>query len=353
MLEFLLENTESDKEKCIKELRERKYPVYIYGIRKTSEYVVKVLREAGIEISGYVVDECYYTDLNKEKNIYLFSQIESSHYDIVVGFSLYCISYEKMEKNEIGNKGNVYVVDFKHLIDREYFKGNIDKFQETYSMLQDELSKKTMTAFLQCRMNDKGRALYEVYRPNQYFDDIMTFDRDEVYVDCGMYNGDTIMEFIQRVPEYRHIYGFEIDKSNIKKMESNNIRDLTVINKGVWSRETELSFISDNTSSSISHEGGNKVWTTTIDSVCGDEKVTFIKMDIEGSELEALRGACNTIKKNMPKLAICVYHKKEDLITIPQYLKQFNNEKYKYKFYLRHHGMGPDELVLYGIPIEG
>lgn len=67
-------------------------------------------------------------------------------------------------------------------------------------------------------------------------------------------------------------------------------------------------------------------------------------MDIEGSELRALMGSEETIKKYKPKLAICIYHKREDLITIPQYIKIIVPE---YKLYLRAHFPYVSETVLY------
>jgi hypothetical protein len=78
----------------------------------------------------------------------------------------------------------------------------------------------------------------------------------------------------------------------------------------------------------------------------GDGRVDFIKMDIEGSELNALQGAQNTIRKYKPILAICVYHKKNDLLTIPAYIHSICPE---YKFYLRAHSKYSQELVLYAV----
>ena len=69
-------------------------------------------------------------------------------------------------------------------------------------------------------------------------------------------------------------------------------------------------------------------------------------MDIEGAELEALRGAAKTIRRCKPKLAICVYHRREDLITIPQFIKSISSG---YKLYLRGHLYCPSEVVLYAI----
>ena len=74
--------------------------------------------------------------------------------------------------------------------------------------------------------------------------------------------------------------------------------------------------------------------------------MTFIKMDIEGSELEALKGASTTISANKPKLAICVYHKIEDFWEIPIYINKLAPE---YKFYVGHHtvSLTCPETVLY------
>jgi hypothetical protein len=95
----------------------------------------------------------------------------------------------------------------------------------------------------------------------------------------------------------------------------------------------------------INDNGKFQIDVDSIDNIVKD-KVSFIKMDIEGAELEALRGAKNTILKYKPKLAISVYHKQDDLINIPQYILQLNE---KYKLYLRHYGESTDETILYAV----
>lgn len=76
------------------------------------------------------------------------------------------------------------------------------------------------------------------------------------------------------------------------------------------------------------------------------EGASYIKMDIEGAELKALEEARNTIVNYKPKLAICVYHKPEDIIEIPLYIHKIVPE---YRFYLRHHSKTAEETVLYAI----
>lgn len=84
----------------------------------------------------------------------------------------------------------------------------------------------------------------------------------------------------------------------------------------------------------------------SLDHLLGDERVTYIKMDIEGAELNALKGGANIIEKYKPKLAISLYHKAEDIYEIPLYLKSLVPE---YKFYIRHYTDLWEETVLYAV----
>ena len=177
---------------------------------------------------------------------------------------------------------------------------------------------------------------------------------NEIFVDAGAYNGDTIMKFMEKVKGHYHsIFAFEPDESSIKDLavsiEKRKIRDTFIYNKGAWREKGSIKFNTDQENgarSSFSENGSANVDVESIDNILIGQDATFIKMDIEGSELAALQGAERTIKKSKPKLAICVYHKPEDLITIPQYLKKIVPE---YKFFLRHHLFISQELVFYAV----
>lgn len=78
----------------------------------------------------------------------------------------------------------------------------------------------------------------------------------------------------------------------------------------------------------------------------GEEKVTFIKMDVEGAELEALKGARKTIMKHHPRLAISIYHKPEDIWEIPAYILSLSED---YRFYIRHYQFSKNETILYAV----
>lgn len=174
---------------------------------------------------------------------------------------------------------------------------------------------------------------------------------NDVFVDAGVFDGHDIYDFIDFCDnKYNRIYGIEPDSrcymESMAKLE--NVKNLTLLNKAVWDCETSLQFKEApeiGSSSIISSIGSYSVDTIMIDSLMNQEIVTFIKMDIEGAELKALKGAEATIKKYAPTLIISIYHKPEDIIDIPAYILKLNP---KYKLYIRHRSSYSfDETVLY------
>ena len=183
------------------------------------------------------------------------------------------------------------------------------------------------------------------YKPSYFQQDFINLYDNETYVDVGCYTGDTIKQFFDACKgKYKKIYGFEPHPVNFKTTNETvkrlGLQNVHILPNGAWSSEGEFAFISEYGDAAkaggarIMDHGDMHIKTTTIDKALGDENVTFIKMDIEGAELEALKGAENTIKRCKPKLAICIYHKPEDIVEIPMYLFSIMPD---YRFYLRHH----------------
>lgn len=231
---------------------------------------------------------------------------------------------------------------------------NIDKYIFVYSLLSDEESRKTFLNYILYRMFVDISYLNEVTSNEQqyYINDIFSESNNEVFVDCGAYNGDTIMQYIEfRKNDYKKIYVYEPAIDNIEKINQNTVglHDINIINRGVWSSNDVLTFSSHmpDSANRILPGGDIVVQVSTIDTDI-HEKINFIKMDIEGAELDALLGARTHIISDRPKLAICVYHTVQDIWKIPQFIYNCNN---KQKFYLRYHGTNvPEELVFYANP---
>lgn len=171
----------------------------------------------------------------------------------------------------------------------------------------------------------------------------------EVFVDGGCFDGDTSIGFSNWCAGEGYVYAWEPDPINFKQcerlFESNNI-SYRLIPKGLWSSPKKLKLRTAGGCSTITDEE----WNTVIEVDCIDrlinEPVTFIKMDIEGSEHEALLGAERMISQHSPKLAISIYHKPEDIWELPWLIHKFNPT---YRFYLRHYSLSWSETVLYAI----
>lgn len=198
--------------------------------------------------------------------------------------------------------------------------------------------------------------LFDLIEGKQYFDlkELHPVDR-EIFVDAGAYDAGTSLEFMEWCQgKYDKIYCFEPDLINLDRIRKKvvNIDKLELINKGLWDRETVLSFASSGSGMSKIIEDcrdskvNNMIKVTSLDTELKDIPVSFIKMDIEGAELKALEGAKEIIKKYKPKLAICVYHKAEDIYTIPEFVLSLHPN---YKLYFRHYGFTESETVMYAI----
>ena len=179
---------------------------------------------------------------------------------------------------------------------------------------------------------------------------VIRLNEEEVYVDGGSFDGDSIKIFMERVSGlYKRIYAFEPDPKTYKKLCENLLEyeNIVTVNKGLHSCENQLRFNNDGSRGAIIADAGNIVINTcAIDHVVTDQVATFIKMNIEGTELEALDGARETITKSKPKLAISLYHRPSDLWAIP---KKISNLGLGYEMHLSQHDGGIIESVLYAI----
>lgn len=183
-----------------------------------------------------------------------------------------------------------------------------------------------------------------------YFDkEIMLPETNEVFIDCGFYDGFSTKQFIKWCNyNYEKIIAFEPDPKNYKAaLEIKDINFLELHNSGCWCEKGILNFIGGQGEASyIDYKGKDVIYVETIDDVLQGERCTFIKMDIEGAELKALQGAKNTITKFHPRLAISIYHKSEDVIEIPAYILSLCQD---YTFYIRHYTFRRCDTVLYAV----
>lgn len=216
------------------------------------------------------------------------------------------------------------------------------------TILSDQKSVDLLERIVELRNTGENR-LYEVFAGRQYYQqDIFDFS-NEVFLDCGCYHGEEI-DYLKSLQCGQHtIYAFEPDSINYAylKEKYQDMQDVILMDCGVWKESGELCFHEKGTAgSTIIENGEKKIKVEAIDNII-TERVTFIKMDIEGAELEAIEGARKTILKNMPKLAICIYHKNDDLWKIPLRINELSKE---YEIFIRQHSLSLSDTVMYARP---
>ena len=234
-----------------------------------------------------------------------------------------------------------------------YFKHK-NNIENIYNILDDEESKRQYLAQIDCRINRNFEGLPPVDTKNQYFPSgVFNLTNHESFFDAGAYDGDTINEFCKRTNNrFEHYYALEPDPGNRTKLQKNvdsmGIQNVSMLPYAVGDENCILKFDANGGSgSSISENGALEVECVRIDEKFADTPLTYLKFDIEGFELNALKGAIKTIEKYKPKLAVCLYHKPDDLWTIPEFLI----ERFPfYEFHVRSHFYDGWEFVLYAIP---
>ena len=229
---------------------------------------------------------------------------------------------------------------------------NREQYRWLARELSDNKSRDVLDAVLTFRQTLEPHVLAPVVEPELYQSDgLLGYGDDEVYIDGGAFDGDTIRLFSSRVGgRYARIYAFEPDPTTFARLKQNFASEprVELINAGLYHRKQTLRFRDDASRAAIfAGDGGTEIEVTTIDDVVGEERVTFIKMNIEGAEIDALKGAARTIRRWRPKLAISAYHRPSDLWCIPRLVRWLRED---YGLYLRQHDGGVIETVLYGLP---
>lgn len=230
-----------------------------------------------------------------------------------------------------------------------------DRLRHARSLFADERSLQVFDTILRRALAaDKDIELMpSICDPNQYFNkDVMALAEDESYVDIGAYDGDTVGYFMKAANNrFDSIHAFELDPANYRQLLANvekmpNRERVKPVNFGVWDEECEIRFSTGKSQSTVG-AGENVGRVVPLDKALADQRVSFIKMDIEGAELHALRGGRQLISSQKPKLAVCVYHHISHLWEIPAYIRELLPE---HRLFLRHYTNLEYETVCYAVP---
>ncbi len=250
----------------------------------------------------------------------------------------------------------------KTLLDNhiEYYQNYKEDILSAYHLFNDEISCESYLRCMQTHLKRKLVKMIEFPEEDQYLPCDINLKRNRSRViNCGAYDGDTIRKIVAKDGKIEALACFEPNLNTFELLSSfvnENIlsvaNDVSLFPCGVDESNKLVKFSQNGASSSTlsasttSEKTQNETYipVVKIDSVLPNFGPTYINMDIEGAELNALRGAEKTIAKFLPDLAICVYHTPSHYWEIPLFLSQLHPG---YKLYLRNYTYFTNESVLY------
>ena len=232
----------------------------------------------------------------------------------------------------------------------------LDHFRDLLAFgdrLADEASRQTLYRVMRYRLTHDLRELQTINEPFDrqfYGNPFMALRPDEVLLEGGAYDGDSIRHFLSHGGgRYGQIIAFEPEPANFVRLSAfaaaqPNIR---AVCKGLSNVNGTLRFSNGmGMASHVSADGEIEIAVCRIDDEV-TEPVTLLKLDIEGAELDALDGARETLRRNVPKLAVAVYHRPGDILAIPAFVEALDR---KQRLYLRHHTGFHYDTTFYSIP---
>ncbi len=347
----------SEKRVLAQSLLEGEGPVFVMGRNKYAEYVSSVLGRYDRSVSAYV------DDFTEDKS-FMGKPVISSE-DIPDGLVVSCVVDGRplTALNRLRTCGVLNIIDYFSLVrlepqlfpppefcenNRRDIEENERKYLWLRGILEDPLSLRTLDSIVAFRYSfDLDFMTWFAFKTDeQYFEMFLKRGDEEIFVDGGGFDGKTSEQFVLAVHGYDKIYFFEpsIEMLNIAKERLSQYPRIKFAQKCLYDRKAMLTFdATKGSTSSISSLGNDIVEAVCLDDIITD-KISFVKLDIEGSEVEALKGSEKTIVKYRPKIAVAVYHNQEHFWKIPEYLLSLDKT---YKVHLRHYTEGILETVMY------
>lgn len=333
-------------------LRQTDKPIVLYGMGNGADKIIDWCEQHKVQVSavfasdGFVRNQqfrgftvCSYHDVLEKfgDNILIVIAFASELPEVLARFQQLASKHEVVAPH-------LPLFSETELVSSAWLRQYAEQLQKVYGRLGDELSRKVFAAALNYKLSGDIKYLFDCESQRQAdLRQLFTFTEQETYLDLGAYNGDTVQEFLQLVHgRYKQIVAVEPDRRNFKKLERLTKmlpQGFAAVQKGIWQQPGEMWFSdSGGRQSTLLAAHKKQVPVDSVDHLGGGLDVSYIKMDVEGAEKEALAGGLQTIKRCRPKILLAAYHYDNDLFQLPLILWEMVPE---YKIYLRKHPYVP------------
>lgn len=344
---------------CLKRLKVDGNDVILYGAGYCGHEALSLMQQYGIPVRAVCDD----FRAGEELDGYAIVRLDDVHPDdhtvifITSGFN----AKMKQRLSSLNLLPHYREVDFgRYDAEKEtpsYFKEHENELKRAWNLLADERSREILQRLVDYRISRDLKCLVGMEEENQYFppkNDIpVLWDGDDVFLDLGAYDGDSLRGFIEYTGDrYKKIIAVEASRKNYDMLVKNteNLPRVRCVNIGIYKERGQVRFELNDAKNSFASEDGTAVLDVdSVDHILDGEAVTTIKMDIEGAEYDAILGMEKTLQ-NHPVLMVSIYHKVEDLFRLQLLIEKMCPNVYDY--YIRHYSPTVIETVLYAVPKE-
>ena len=331
-----------DKTSVWEFFRQCNKPIALYGMGDGADKVLAAFARYGIEVSGVFASDGFVRGQRfHEFTVKRLSDLEKELDDFAVALCFASSLPDVMaQMKRVAAKHETRVpsvpVCGDTLMDDDFIAAHRADMENAYDLLADEQSRRVYEAVLAFYYTGELERLDAVTTDKDEAFKILNLGNNEVYVDLGAYNGDTIDEFLRYSGgTYRKIIALEPNAKNFEKLKAHcaDMERVTLWQLGAWSRNTTLIFNNKAGRNSAVAAQGVPTRVAAVDSLLCGIRAGYIKADVEGADYETLLGMKNTLKAK-PKLNFAAYHRTEDIFRLPLLIHALNPT---YRIFLRHH----------------
>ena len=317
-------------------------PIVLYGMGNGAQKLIDTLAKYGICVCGVFASDGFVRDKYfcgfKIKS---YAQVRREFGDIIVLTAFGTCRAEVINNiKRISGECELYAPDLPvygdGIFDSAYFTKHRSELEFVRSKLCDAKSRHVFDCIVNYKLSGDIGQLFECESErSEAFENILKLGRDEIFVDLGAYRGDTVLEFLKYAGGYKRIFAVEPDKKSYSKLIQNISGDnIFCLNAAIGSKTGVTDFEMNGGRNSHLSSNGTKVEALTVDGILNGAPATYIKMDVEGAESEAIKGAAQTIIEHKPRMRIAGYHRTEDIYAIVKQVLEIRDD---YKVYMRHH----------------
>lgn len=325
-------------------IKKTEKPLVLYGTGNGADMVLDEFHRLGINLSAIAASDGFVRKRSyRGFEVRSISDVLRENPDalVILGFAT---SLNDVINNikDIAAKSEVRVpvvpVFGKEIFNRDYIEKHKEELEAVYDMLEDDESKRVYEGMLRFQFTGELASLFAIESSRaDALKNILKLSDKEHILDLGAYRGDTLEEIRTLFGGFSSALALEPDKKTFEKLtqyaEGND--SITPLPYAVWNEDKEFSFFGGGgRQSTLYGEGKYTVRAVAVDDIIEGRKITYVKMDVEGAEKEAIEGMKSLLKTQKPKLSIAAYHRSRDLITLIPLIKSINPD---YKIYLRHH----------------